>query len=173
MADQNITEIKDTDYITVKRGPDGNVGVFVGGKPDQEFDGKFKQKYRDIDIYDIKYIKTVFDWMQKQHPNIAELQIMSSTTTYDEYRKTGKLSSTEGPNVYCRIVLKNGNIAPWVWVDKCADAWYAANLGAYYCVNGIRSSIAFQRVVLDSVVKQQNVIGPEEVVVAKRGPKQM
>jgi len=140
-----MAEIKNTDYITVKRGLDNKIGIFVGGKP--------ATKYRGQEIYYISYIKEVFEWMQKQHPNIAEFQIMASITS-GEYAKTGNpLPGKDGDdknarNAWCRIVLNDGSAAPWVFNRTFSSAAKCAGYCADYCADDVRGGPSFLSSVL-------------------------
>ncbi|MBR6838061.1 MAG: hypothetical protein IKM94_00635, partial [Alphaproteobacteria bacterium] len=62
-----MTNIPDTEYITVKRDKDGQVGVFVGGKT--------ATTYRGEEIYQADYVKNMFAWMQERNPEIEEFHI--------------------------------------------------------------------------------------------------
>jgi hypothetical protein len=129
-----MTDIPNTEYITVNKD-----GIFVGGKP--------AKKYRGQEIYDIDYVKLVFEWMQAQHANIAEFQIMSSKTR-GVYAETGNLSAEHGPNAWCRIVLNDSSAAPWGFNYTYGSAADCAHRCAYYCAYNIRLNTDFRRAVL-------------------------
>jgi len=165
-----MAEIKDTDYITVKRDYKGQVGVFVGGNP--------ATKYRGQEIYDIDYVKHVFELMQAQHPNIAEFQIMASITS-GEYARTGNPlpgkddHDENAKNIWCRIVWNDSSAAPWVFGRTSSSVGICAALCARYCAGSVRGNASFRSAVLGFVAKQPKVIGPKEVVKKQIGPKQM
>ena len=165
-----MSEIKNTDYITVKRGQDGQIGVFVGGKP--------ATTYRGQEIYDIDYVKRVFEWMEKQCPNIAEFHIMSSITS-GEYAETGNPlpgKSDDDKNAiyaWCRIVLNDSSAAPWVFSRTYWFATVCARLCAAQCANYVHGYASFRSAVLGFAAKQPKVIGPKEVVEKQIRPNQM
>ena len=155
-----MSEIKDTDYITVKRGQDGQIGVFVGGKP--------ATTYRGQEIYDIDYVKRVFEWMEKQCPNIAEFHIMSSITS-GEYAETGNPlpgKSDDDKNAiyaWCRIVLNDSSAAPWVFYDALGSAGLCAYNCAHHCAYAVRDAASFRSAVLGFVTntKDRSIKGPK------------
>jgi len=137
-----MSNIPNTEYITVKRDEKGRVGVFVGGKR--------ATKYRNEDIYDVEYVKSVFKWMQQQHSNIAEFQIMSSITE-GEYAVAGNPSAEHGPNAWCRIVLKDGTKAAWVFNGSSSSAADCASDCAANCAFAVRGGSAFRAAVFGTV----------------------
>ena len=126
-----MTNIPDTEYITVKRDEKGDVGVFVGGKP--------ATTYRGEKIDYIEYIKEVFAWMQEQNPDITEFHIMSSETN-GEHAKSGEPSSKTGNNSWCRVVTRDITPVSWVLILKRQSA----NVGAFLCAYAVRTFANFR-----------------------------
>lgn len=125
MAEQNTTEIKDTDYITVKRDDKGHVGVFVGGKP--------ATHYRGHKIVCISDVISHFVDIEKEIPGIEELQIMSSQTK-GEYCEIGD-PVYGGQYVWCRVKLKGKDLSmsPWVYFSSYDSSTQCAEWCAIHC----------------------------------------
>ena|GEM_PF-4286149 len=134
----------DAEYITVKRDENGQVGIFVGGKP--------ATHYRGVNIYDINYVKDIFAWIQEQNPNITELHVLSSKT-WGKFAKVGNgnPSFEHGENAWCRVKNNDGKLGDWVFCDECC-----VNLCALNCARYLRWHPAFQRAVLGTFDNGQN-----------------
>ena len=124
-----MANIPNTEYITVNAN-----GIFVGGKP--------ATTYRGQEIYDIDSVKHVFEWMQAQHPNIAEFHI-GAFVTPGEYAKPGNPDGAFGPNAWCRVKYKNGSSSPWVFDGTCSSAADCAYFCAILCAYYVRLARAF------------------------------
>lgn len=165
-----MNDIPNTEFITVKRDDKGRVGVFVGGKP--------ATHYRGQEIYCIEYVKSVFEWMQKKNPNIAEFHIMSSKTN-GEYAKTGNPSAEHGPSAWCRIVLKDGTTMDWVFFSTRSSAAYCARNCAYNCAYVVRSYASFRSAVFGEIDKKSensnniSIKLPWHIITIERRKKQM
>ena len=134
-----MSDIPNTEYITVKRDKKGQVGIFVGGKP--------ATKYRGEDIYDIEYVKNIFKWMQGQNSEIAEFHIMSSETR-GKHAVAGNPSEKHGPNAWCRAKFNNGRVSPWVFVTEYYLMNECASRCAYQSLDNVRISAQMRSAVL-------------------------
>ena len=145
-----MADIPNTAYITVKRNKNGEVGVFVGGKP--------ATHYRGVNIYDINYVKDIFAWIQGQNPNITELHVLSSETS-GGYATVGNPSSTHGIYAWCRVKYKDGQFGGWFFDDAytSATALGCAHICAARCAHDVRANVAFRRAVLGTALDKQNV----------------
>lgn len=121
-----MANIPNTEYITVKRDKNGQVGIFVGGKP--------ATKYRGEYIYQADYVKDVFAWMQNQSPEIEEWHI-GAFATAGKYAEVGNPSGNFGPNAWCRVKFKNGKLGAWVFRGTYSSAANCALDCAYYCAD--------------------------------------
>ncbi len=169
-----MANIPNTKYITVKRGDDAQVGIFVGGKPATE--------YRGVKIYDIDYVKDAIAWIQEQNPNITELHVLSSKTS-GGYATVGNPSPEHGRYAWCRVKNNDGKLGGWVFDYAYASATNCANYCALGCANDVRGSAAFWRAVLVTAFdngplgsidwsKYQGVhnVGPYRIIVETAGP---
>ena len=95
-----MANIKNTEYITINKD-----GVFVGGKPAVYY------RMRKI-LYNTIYTRLVFDLIQTQHPEIIEIDVMSSKT-YGEDTEILNPSEKHGPNAWCRIKFNDGHVGSW------------------------------------------------------------
>ena len=134
-----MANIPNTGYITVKRGDDAQVGIFVGGKP--------ATHYRGVIIYDKSYVKDIFAWIQEQNPNITELHVLSSKTS-GGYAKVGNPSSTHGRYAWCRVKNNDGKLGGWVFAHAYTSAADCAYICAISCAYTVRANAAFRRAVL-------------------------
>ncbi len=137
-----MANIPNTEYITVNAN-----GIFVGGKP--------ATTYRGQEIYDIDYVKHVFEWMQAQHPNIAEFHI-GAFATRGEYAKPGNPDGVFGPNGWCRVKYKNGNLGAWVFDGTYRLAANCAGHCAYSCVLYVCNHALFRSAVFGLANDKQN-----------------
>ena len=142
-----MADVPNTAYITVKRNKNGEVGVFVGGKP--------ATRYRVAIIYDINYVKKAFADMQKENPNIMEWHVMSSETR-GKFPMVGNPSSTHGSNAWCRVKNNDGKLGGWVFGGTSTSATYCAAHCAYYCALYVRADAAFRRAVLVTAFNWRN-----------------
>ncbi|MBR6837954.1 MAG: hypothetical protein IKM94_00065 [Alphaproteobacteria bacterium] len=141
-----MTNIPDTEYITVKRDKDGQVGVFVGGNPATTYHGE--------KICNIDYVKEVFAWMQEQNPEIEEFHI-GAFKTRGEHAKPGNPNGVFGPNAWCRVKFKNGKLGAWVFYDTASLAANCAHNCANYCARYVRGDASFRSAVLGAVIDNQ------------------
>lgn len=146
-----MTDIPNTEYITINKD-----GVFVGGKP--------ATTYRGERIYNADKVKKYFAWMQEQNPNITEIHI-GAFVTPGEYAKPGNLDGIFGPNGWCRVKYKNGNLGAWVFYGTSCSAAYCAAYCAYYCAYRVRYYASFRSAVLGAVDKQKTPQKPINPVV--------
>ncbi len=142
----NIDEIgMPTDaYITVKRNEKGEVDIYVGGKPARTYHGQ--------NIWDIPYIKEVFEWMQAQNPDIEEFHIGAFATRGDKMGQTGNPSSGFGPHAWCRLKFKNGKYGAWVFRRTNSSAADCANRCADYCAFYVRDYAVFRAAVFNAPI---------------------
>ncbi len=143
-----MTDIKNTEYITVNAN-----GVFVGGKTATTYRG---QKVYDTDYvkYNTDYMKRVFAWMQEQNPNIIEFHI-GAFVTPGEYAKPGNPDGVFGPNAWCRVKYKNGNLGAWVFFYAYGSAADCASYCAGNCAYSVRNYASFRSAVFDLGDKQK------------------
>ena len=120
-----MTDIPNTEYITITA-----KGVFVGGEP--------ATHYRGEEIYCIENIKSLFKWIQKEKPEIAEIQTMSSKTG-GKCLKTGNPSVEAGASAWCRIIFDDGTPTGWV----CNFTYYGSVICARNCAVACMHDIWF------------------------------
>ena len=142
-----MANIPNTGYITVKRGDDAQVGIFVGGKP--------ATHYRGVIIYDKSYVKDIFAWIQEQNPNITELHVLSSETS-GRYGMVGNPSPERGRYAWCRVKNNDGRLGDWVFGGAGPDAPDCAYYCASYCAGRVRAYAAFRRAVLVTAFDKKN-----------------
>ena len=179
-----MANIPNTEYITVKRDENGQVGIFVGGKP--------ATTYRGVKINDINYVKNTFAWIQKHYQNITELHVLSSETS-GYFATVGNPSPEHGRYAWCRVKNNDGKLGGWVFAHAYTSAADCAYICAISCAYTVRANAAFRRAVLVTAFdngqngknaqsddlgcidwsKYQGVhtFGPYEVVVRKIIPK--
>jgi hypothetical protein len=138
-----MSDIPNTEYITVNKD-----GIFVGGKP--------AEKYRGEYIWNIDGVKRVFAWMQEQNPEIEEFHI-GAFATRGEYTEIGNPDGAFGPNAWCRVKYKNGNLGAWVFIYTSGSAAYCAHSCASSCAHNVRGYASFRSAVLGSAIEKQNV----------------
>ncbi len=170
----------DAEYITVKRDENGQVGIFVGGKP--------ATHYRGVKINDINYVKDAFAGIQKQNPNITELHGLSSETS----AMVGNPSPEHGRYAWCRVKNNDGKLGGWVFAYAYASAADCAYDCAYICAFNVLAYATFRRAVLvtafDNGQNGKNAqsddfgridwsqklgvhnVGPYRIIVEKAGP---
>ena len=95
--------VPNTEYVTIK-----SDGIFIGDKP--------ATTYRGVNMGFPESIKTKFQTLQKQYPNIKEIRFLTSKTT-GEYNKPGNPIAKNGNNLWACVVFNDGYIAPWVLVS--------------------------------------------------------
>ena len=138
-----MANIPNTEYITVNAN-----GIFVGGKP--------ATKYRDQEICNIDYVKEVFAWMQEQNPEIEEFHI-GAFATRGEYAEVGNPIGVFGPNAWCRVKYKNGNLGAWVF-STLGSAANCASYCAYDCADRVLNYSAFRAAVFGAANEKQNAL---------------
>ena len=143
-----MANIPDTEYITVKRGDDGQVDVFVAGKP--------ATHYRGVKIYDIDYVKDAFAWIQEHNPNITEWHVLSSKTS-GEFATVGNPSPERGRYAWCRVKNNDGKLGGWVFDHAYTSAAGCECFCAYFCAYDVRAFAALQCAVLGTALDKQNV----------------
>ena len=151
-----MTDIPNTEYVTLKYNDNYEIDVFVGGKP--------ATHYLGYKIYNIRYVKLVFGWIKNKNSFISEFHIMMSETS-GEYAKTGNPSEKHGGYVWCRVKFYNGQTSLWVYNGKfgfTTDPNGQEHGFANSCAFEIRSKEVFRSAVLAQ--KPQTSINP--VVVA-------
>jgi len=141
--------IPDTEYITVKRGDDAQVGIFVGGKPATHYHGQ--------EIYDINYVKDTFAVIQEQNPNVTELHVLSSKT-WGECDTVGNPSSTPGRYAWCRVKNNDGKLGGWVFDHAYTSASDCASFCASFCASYVQADAAFRRAVLGTAFNWRNCV---------------
>ena len=146
-----MSDIKNTQYITINQD-----GIFVGGKPATTYLGE--------KICKIDFVKWIFAWMQEQNPNITEFHI-GAFETRGEQAKPGNPNGVFGPNAWCRVKYKNGNLGAWVFINSYSSADYCA----YYCAGGcadyVRRYASFRSAVFGAVDKEKTPQKPINPVV--------
>ena len=142
-----MANIPNTEYITVKRDKNGQVDIFVGGKP--------ATKYRGEEIYEADYVKEVFAWMQEQNPEIEEFHI-GAFETCGEHAKSGNPNGVFGPNSWCQVKFKNGKLGAWVFRATYGSAAHCAINCAAGCAHYVRGNVSFRSAVLGTVIDKQN-----------------
>lgn len=143
-----MTNIPDTEYITVKRDVKGQGGIFVGGKPTTTYRGK--------GIYNTDLVKRVFVWMQEHNPNIAEFHI-GAFVALGEDAKLGNPDGAFGSKAWCRVKYKNGILGAWVSPNAYGSSADCARDCAYYCAFYVRADSAFRAAVFGATIEKQNV----------------
>ncbi len=138
-----MTDTKNTEYITVNAN-----GIFVGGKT--------TTTYRGEDICGMQDVKNMFAWMQEQNPEIEEFHI-GAFETRGEHAKPGNPNGVFGPNAWCRVKYKNGNLGAWVFNYTSNSAAGCANYCAGNCAYYVRGDSAFRAAVFGATIKKQNV----------------
>lgn len=138
-----MTDIKNTEYITINKD-----GIFVGGKP--------ATTYRGEKIWNIDFVKRVFARMQEQNPKIEEFHI-GAFVTPGEYAKPGNPDGVFGPNAWCRVKYKNGDLGAWVFRYTYGSAAHCAYGCASTCALGVRVSANFRSAVFGATIEKQNV----------------
>ena len=142
-----MANIPNTKYITVKRGDDAQVGIFVGGKPATTYCG--------VKINDINYVKNTFARIQEQNPNITELHVLSSKTS-GGYATVGNPSPEHGRYAWCRVKYKDGKLGGWGFCSTYTSATDCANDCAFNCARNVRADAAFRRAVLGTAFDKKN-----------------
>ncbi len=132
----------DTEYITVKRGPDGNVGIFVGGKITTE--------YRGEPIFDIDFVKDVFAWMQEQYPQIEEFHT-GAFSGRGKYCLAGDPALISGPHAWCRVKLKNSSLTPWFFNSSFRSYDLCANVCASKCAYAFFVDLRFRSALISLI----------------------
>ena len=143
-----MTDIPNTEYITINKD-----GIFVGGKP--------ATTYRGEKIFCIDDVREFFKSIQKTHPNIAELHVLSSETL-GRYAVAGNPSGKYGSNSWCRVVLNDGTVGSWIFHSAYFVNTYCASYGAHGCALYLCTHPEFSAAVFKQ--KTQKPINP--VVVA-------
>lgn len=154
-----MTNIPDTEYITVKRDVKGQVGVFVGDKPATTYHGE--------KICNIDYVKEVFAWMQEQNPEIEEFRI-GAFETRGEHAKPGNPNGVFGPNAWCQVKFKNGKLGAWVFSNTSSSAASCARFCAHYCAANVRGGASFRDAVLGSAIDKGNTKNDNVQSVSKK-----
>lgn len=142
-----MVDIPNTEYITVKRDKNGQVGIFVGGKP--------ATTYRGEKIYNADKVKKYFAWMQEQNPNITEIHI-GAFETPGEYAKPGNPDGIFGPNGWCRVKFENGKLGAWVFYYTSSSAANCAGYCAINCAEFVRHYASFRSAVFSAANEKQN-----------------
>ena len=171
-----MANIPNTAYITVKRGDDDQVGIFVGGKP--------TTTYRGVEIYGTSFvIEDAFARIQKYDPNVTELHVLSSETL-GEYAMVGNPSPEHGRYAWCRVKMKGGTVGGWVRVYGFSSASYCAYDCTARCAYHVWGVTVIRRAVLlaalDTLTNAlkgtdlseligTHTIGSYEIVVRKSG----
>ena len=139
-----MADISNTEYITVNAD-----GISVGGKP--------ATTYRVARIYNADKVKKYFAWMQEQNPNITEIHI-GAFVTPGKYAKPGNPDGIFGPNGWCRVKYKNGNLAEWVFYNTYGAAADCAYSCAYNCASLVRDHASFRSAVFGAANDKQNAL---------------
>ncbi len=139
-----MANIPNTEYITVNKD-----GIFVGGKP--------ATTYRGEKIWNIDFVKRVFAWMQELNPEIEEFHI-GAFATRGEHAKPGNPDGLFGPNAWCRVKFKNGNLGAWVFHYTFGSAAYCARNCANDCANCARGGTSFRSAVFGAANEKQNAL---------------
>ena len=168
-----MTDIPNTEYITVKRDDKGQVGVFVGGK--------HATTYRGHEIEEIEIVEKYFVLLQRHNPQITEFHA-GAFATVGEYAKAGNPDAKFGPNAWCRVVSKKSPCPDsWVFDLKDGSAVNCATYCAYYCLGQMCANHRFRRDVLslidkkskDSNNKSMSIKLPHHIITIKKRNKQM
>ncbi|MBP9999076.1 MAG: hypothetical protein KBT14_00060 [Proteobacteria bacterium] len=137
-------------YITVRRNEQGEVDIYVGGKPATTYYGQ--------DILNIPFIKEVFAWMQEQNPYIKEFHVGAFATRGYKKGKTGNPSSGLGPNSWCRLKFTNKKYGTWVfnrtYGSRDAYDWtsHCASCCATSCAYAVRKRAGFRTAVFNAPI---------------------
>lgn len=150
-----MTDIPNTQYITINKD-----GIFVGGKPAVYY------RMRKI-LYNTIYTRLTFDLIQKQHPEIIEIDVMSSKT-YGEDTEILNPSEKHGPNAWCRIKFNDGHVGSWEYFCNFGKPSLCARLCLDRCM-----AFCYRKLVHSAVLVQtpQKPINP--VVVAANNEAQI
>lgn len=135
--------------VAVKKGPDGKVGVFVGGES--------ATLYRGQEINNIGDVIVKFEHMQQKNPHVVALHVFTSTMR-GEHAKSGRPVFEHGANVWAFVEFDNAKYGNIVFNYKYSeDKDVAAKLGLGGCINSIDAGGAFYSAVLaEPTLQKQN-----------------
>ena len=102
-----MADIPNTEYVTVKKDANGEPNFFVGGE--------IVSKYRGVTIWS-RYVFKDFVKILETYPDFEEMHVGSFVETA-HIGTVRSLSGAPGPNVWCRIKLKNKDVSP-KWVSR-------------------------------------------------------
>ena len=143
-----MSDIPNTEFITVKRDDKGRVGVFVGGKPSTQ--------YRGQEIEEIELVKKYFVLLQKHNPQITEFHA-GAFATVGEYAKVGNPDAKLGTNAWCRVVSKKSPVSDsWVFYMMDSSAAACARDCAHYCLGQMCANWKFRRDVFGLIDKKNS-----------------
>jgi hypothetical protein len=125
-----MENIPNTEYITIKK-----EGVFVGGKP--------ATRYRGKEILYLDGVKVFLSSIQKKNPEIKEVHV-GTFVTKGKYGETDVPSGKPGKNIWCRVVLADGEVKKWV----CLLEEQVPAFCAYQCINYLMHMSSFRNAVL-------------------------
>lgn len=93
--------------------------------------------------------------MQEQNPNITEFHI-GAFETLGEYVKPGNPDGAFGPNAWCRVKYKNGDLGAWVFNRTYGSAADCAYYCARDCAGFVRTFPMFRSAVFGAANDKQN-----------------
>jgi len=172
---QCVPDIPNTAYITIKYywyyfyvNHDDRcwvIGAFVGGHHVGKYHGQTIYEYnadaRDYnaearDAYTRLFNNSEYNFSDI-YPRIASGSItevhVGAFETRGEYAKPGNPDGVFGPNAWCRVKYKNGDLGPWVFVNDCGSAANCARRCVFLCASSIRESASFRAALCGPIEK--------------------
>ena len=130
-------------YITIKREPNGEIGIFIGDKP--------AMIYHGAKIEFIDDIKCFFNEIQDSNSEVSELHI-GAFDTDGIYGKIGTPSGNFGPNMWCRVKVAGKDASPNSWVFCCTRKMINKSIesGVYECAELVCRNAYFQSKVVNA-----------------------
>lgn len=148
-----MADIPNTQYITVRHKKEAesrainSQGVSMGGddKTATFVGGAMVYSYEGIVICDWDKIESDFGWLRRLYPYVEEFHI----GTFAEIAEIGEvrsLSGTYGPNLWCRLKLKDKDVSSnWVACDDYGFYWSGF---VRHCLNLFRCNESFRSALL-------------------------
>ena len=164
----DMTDIPNTAYITIKfcwcyyyvNHDDRfwGIGTFVGGHYVVKYHGQTMYEYHGEarDTYTHLFNNSEYKFSDI-YPRIARGSItevhVGAFETRGEYAKPGNPDGVFGPNAWCRVKYKNGDLGPWVFVNDCGSAANCAGRCVFLCASSIRESASFRAALCGPIAK--------------------
>ena len=131
-----IFDIPNTEYVTVKKGLNNEIEIFVGDSEPARY-----CYYRGSCVWYADEIKEYFEDIQKLNPKVCELHVLCSSTP-GETGTIGKPSQKHGPNEWVRVRFDTGDVGPWVFYHQFVITLrepleYHTCLCVFHCARGV------------------------------------